>query len=302
MCDDNTEADLDRLIHQEKLTRRTFNTLTAGAAVSVILPNPTSAETFTEQGVTASIPDEDATVAEHEVTVGTPDGDADAYFVHPAKGRSPGVILWPDIFGLRPAFRQMGKRLAESGYAVLVVNPYYRTAASPVVAEGEDRRKVFQMAQTLSAETTITDAKAFVTWLDNQESVDSTRRIGTMGYCMTGPFTIRTAAAVPDRIGAAASFHGGGLVADDDSPHLLIKDTEAEFLIAIADNDDQRAPEVKEILKQTFEDTGKTAEVEVYKGAMHGWCALDSRAYNQEAADRAWARLLVLLGRTLVQG
>ena len=302
MCDDNTEADLDRLIHQEKLTRRTFNTLTAGAAVSVILPNPTSAETFTEQGVTASIPDEDATVAEHEVTVGTPDGDADAYFVHPAKGRSPGVILWPDIFGLRPAFRQMGKRLAESGYAVLVVNPYYRTAATPVVAEGEDRHKVFQMAQTLSAETTITDAKAFVTWLDNQESVDSTRRIGTMGYCMTGPFTIRTAAAVPDRIGAAASFHGGGLVADDDSPHLLIKDTEAEFLIAIADNDDQRSPEVKEILKQTFEDTGKTAEVEVYKGAMHGWCALDSRAYNQEAADRAWARLLVLLGRTLVQG
>ena len=302
MCDDNTEADLDRLIHQEKLTRRTFNTLTAGAAVSVILPNPASAEAFTEQGVTASIPDEDATVAEHEVTVGTPDGDADAYFVHPAKGRSPGVILWPDIFGLRPAFRQMGKRLAESGYAVLVVNPYYRTAASPVVAEGEDRRKVFQMAQTLSAETTITDAKAFVTWLDNQESVDSTRRIGTMGYCMTGPFTIRTAAAVPDRIGAAASFHGGGLVTDGDSPHLLIKDTEAEFLIAIADNDDQRSPEVKEILKQTFEDTGKTAEVDVYKGAMHGWCALDSRAYNQEAADRAWARLLVLLGRTLVQG
>ena len=302
MCDDNTEADLDRLNQHEKFTRRTFNTLTAGAAVSLILPNHASAEAVTEQGVAASKPDGDSSVAEHEVTVSTPDGDADAYFVHPANGRSPGVILWPDIFGLRPAFRQMGKRLADSGYAVLVVNPYYRTAASPVIAEGEDRREVFKLAQTLSAETTTTDAKAFVTWLDQQESVDSSCRIGTMGYCMTGPFTIRTAAAVPDRIGAAASFHGGGLVTDDDSPHLLIKDTEAEFLIAIADNDDQRSPEVKDILKQTFEDTGKTAEVEVYKGAMHGWCALDSRAYNPEAADRAWARLLVLLGRTLVQG
>ena len=302
MCDDNTEADLDRLNQHEKFTRRTFNTLTAGAAVSLILPKTASAEAVSNQEVAANNSDGDATVAEHEVTVSTPDGNADAYFVHPAAGKSPGVILWPDIFGLRPAFRQMGRRLAGSGYAVLVVNPYYRTAASPVVAEGEDRREVFKLAQTLSAETTTTDAKAFVTWLDQQDSVDSSRRIGTMGYCMTGPFTIRTAAAVPGRIGAAASFHGGGLVTDGDSPHLLIKDTEAEFLIAIADNDDQRSPEVKGILKQTFEDTGKTAEVEVYKGAMHGWCALDSRAYNQEAAERAWARLLVLLGRTLVQG
>ena len=236
-----------------------------------------------------------------DVNVKTPDGEADCYFVHPDSGRHAGVIVWPDILGLRPAFRAMGDRLAASGYAVLVANPYYRVARSPVVEEGASfadaatRQKVFPLARSLTPETNVTDAQAFVAFLDAQDAVDTTRKIGTTGYCMGGPMTMRTAAAVPNRIGAGASFHGGGLVTDDDSsPHLLVPTMQASFLFAIAENDDERDPEAKGALRQAFDAAGLAAEIEVYEGAMHGWCPPDSAVYNEAQAERAWGRLLVL--------
>jgi carboxymethylenebutenolidase len=245
-------------------------------------------------------------VTESDVTVTTPDGDADCYFVHPSQGTHAAVIVWPDILGLRPAFRMMGKRLAESGYAVLVVNPYYRSAASPVVAVGESfqdeetRNKVLPMARQLTATTNVTDAKAFVSFLDQQTAVDTNKKIGTTGYCMGGPMTMRTAAAVPARIGAGASFHGGRLVTDgDDSPHLLVPTMQAHFLFAVAANDDEREPESKNVLRESFAAAGLPAEIEVYEGAMHGWCPPDSRVYNAAQAERAWSRLLVLFGEAL---
>jgi carboxymethylenebutenolidase len=200
----------------------------------------------------------------------------------------------------------MGKRLAESGYAVLVVNPYYRGARAPVVSEGavfQDpsvRNAVMPLYGALSAETHVTDARAFVTFLDQQAVVDTERKIGTMGYCMGGPITMRTAAAVPDRVGAGASFHGGGLVTDDaDSPHLLVAKMQASYLFAIAENDDGRDPKAKMVLRETFEEAGLSAEIEVYEGTLHGWCPPDSSVYNQAQAERAWARLLVLFEAAL---
>jgi carboxymethylenebutenolidase len=216
------------------------------------------------------------------------------------------VIVWPDIVGLRPAFRMMGKRLAESGYAVLVVNPYYRRIKAPVfpeVASFQDpatREVLMPLARSLSAETNVTDAKAFVAFLDSQAAVDKNRRIGTTGYCMGGPMTMRTAAAVPDRIGAGASFHGGRLVTDgEDSPHLLVPEMQASFLFAVAANDDEREPEAKNVLRETFAAANLPAEIEVYEGAMHGWCPPDSAVYNEAQAERAWSRLLALFETAL---
>ncbi len=286
MCDEVTERENDVFLAKlGQMSRRGFSVMTAGAAIAMMLPRAANA----------------ADVTESDVSVPTPDGQADCYFVHPSSGKHPGVIVWPDIAGLRPAFRTMGKRLAESGYAVLVVNPYYRGATAPVVAEGESfrdepvRERIMPLARALSAETTVTDAKAMVEFLDQQNAVDTSRKIGTTGYCMGGPFTMRTAAAVPDRIGAGASFHGGGLVSEEEnSPHLLVPEMQASFLFAIAENDDERDPEAKNVLRQTFDDAGLAAEIEVYAGAMHGWCPPDSRVYNEAQAERAWARLLVL--------
>jgi len=272
------------------VTRREFGALSVGAGVAITLPRAANAQE----------------VNESDVEVQTPDGTADCYFVHPASGAHAGVIIWPDILGLRPAFRQMGKRLAESGYSVLVVNPFYRNARAPVVPEGASfqdesvRNTVFPMAQSLSAETHMTDARAFVDFLDAQDSVDTSRGIGTTGYCMGGPIIMRTAAARPDRIGAAASFHGGGLVSDnDDSPHLLIPQMSASFLLAIAENDDQNQPEAKNVLSESFAAAGLQAEIEVYEGALHGWCPPDSAVYNEPQAERAWSRLLVLFETAL---
>jgi carboxymethylenebutenolidase len=238
-------------------------------------------------------------VVENDVMIETPDGTADCYFVHPANGSHAAVLMWPDILGLRPAFRTMGKRLAQSGYSVLVVNPFYRSAKSPVVEEGESfgdpetREKVMPMARALNAQTHVTDAHAFVDWLDQQSAVDTSRKIGTMGYCMGGPMVMRTAAAIPERIGAGGSFHGGGLVTDNaDSPHLGIENMEAHMWIAIAENDDERDPQAKEVLMDTFEETGVMAEIEVFEGAMHGWCVIDSTVYNEAQAERAWNRML----------
>ena len=293
MCDENTVEESERYLETNRgggISRRQFAAMTSGAALAMALPRTANAVAVTES----------------EVTIATPDGETDAYFVHPASGSHPGVIVWPDILGLRPAFRVMGKRLAESGYAVLVVNPYYRMAKAPVVEPGESfqdestRAKVLPLARALTPETNVTDARAFVSWLDDQAAVDTSRPIGTTGYCMGGPMTMRTAAAVPDRIGAGASFHGGRLATDSpDSPHLLVPTMNASFLFAIAENDDEREPEVKNILRESFDAAGLDAEIEVYDGAMHGWCALDSRVYHEAQAERAWARLLVLFEKAL---
>jgi carboxymethylenebutenolidase len=241
-------------------------------------------------------------VVESDVSVMTPDGTADCYFVHPASGTAPGVLVWPDIFGLRPAFRQMGKRLAEEGYSVLVVNPFYRTQKAPTSAQGAATPipQLLPLAQSLNATTHVTDAKAFIGWLDQQPSVAKNRKIGTQGYCMGGAMAFRTAYAVPDRVGAVASFHGGnGLVtANPDSPHLQAAMTKAQFLVAIAQNDDMQAPTEKTVMKETFDKAGLSAEVEVY-AAMHGWCPPDSGVYNEPLAEKAWSRLLVLYGKAL---
>jgi len=288
MCDERTVKESSEYLHN--LTRREFGAVSAGAGLAVLLPQAANAQDVTESDV--------------EIT--TPDGVADCYFVHPANGTHPGVLIWPDILGLRPAFRQMGRRLAQSGYSVLVVNPFYRSARSPVVPEGASfqdeavRNTVFPMAGALNADTHFTDARAFIAWLDEQAAVDGSRKMGTTGYCMGGPMTMRTAAAVPDRVGAAASFHGGGLVTDrPDSPHLLVPDMTAHYLFAIAANDDMQDPEAKNVLRQSFAAAGLPAEIEVYEGAMHGWCPPDSAVYNEPQAERAWSRLLVLFETAL---
>ncbi len=286
MCDQRFIDDLEKY----RVTRREFGALSAGVGLSMLLPRAANAQDVTES----------------DVEIMTPDGVADAYFVHPSSGAHAGVLVWPDILGLRPAFRQMGRRLAESGYSVLVVNPFYRQARAPVVPEGASfadesvRETVFPLAQGLSAETHVTDAEAFVAWLDQQPAVDTDRGIGTTGYCMGGPIVMRTAATVPDRVAAAASFHGGGLVTDEpNSPHLLVPEMNAQFLFAIAENDDEDEPEVKNVLRETFESAGLPAEIEVYEGAAHGWCPPDSPVYHEEQAERAWSRLLVLFENAL---
>ena len=243
---------------------------------------------------------------ESEVGITTPDGACDAYFVHPATAAAPAVLVWPDIFGLRPAFRQMGKRLAESGYAVLVVNPFYRTKKAPTAPPHPDfedpatRDALMGLAKSLTPETAVTDAKALTAWLDQQPSVDRSRKMGTTGYCMGGPLVLRTAAANPERIGAAATFHGGGLVTDKpDSPHLLIPKMKAHFLIAIAANDDAKQPDAKGTLKAAFAQASLPAKVEVYEGTKHGWCPPDSHVYDRDAAEKAWGELLALLKSAL---
>lgn len=288
MCDETTVEENEK--HFAGVSRRRFNQLAGGAALAFMLPRVANALDVTER----------------DVMVPTPDGSADCYFVAPAAGKHAAVIVWPDILGLRPAFRAMGKRLAESGYAVLVVNPYYRSAQAPVVKEGASfqdpdvRNKVFPLARALSANTHFTDARAFVQFVDGQAEVDTSRKIGTTGYCMGGPITMRTAAAVPERIGAGASFHGGRLVTDaEDSPHLLVPQMKAHFLFAIAANDDERDPEAKRVLRETYDKAGLPAEIEVYEGAMHGWCPPDSAVYNEPQAERAWARLLALFETAL---
>jgi len=286
MCDERTEAESQSYLKKSGgLSRRNFGTLAAGAGAAAILPLPANAKN----------------VSEGDVAVATPDGEADCYFVHPKKGKHAAVIIWPDIMGIRPAFRQMGKRLAQSGYAVLVVNPYYRSAKGEVLAAGESfadpdvRARLMPLRNSLSPETTVTDTKAFIAFLDEQPYVDANRPAGITGYCMTGSFAMRGAAALPDRIGAIGSFHGGGLVTDaGDSPHLLIPQMKAQSLIAIAENDDDNDPEAKTVLRDAFDAAGLSAEIEVYEGAMHGWCPPDSRVYNEAQAERAWSRLLAL--------
>ncbi len=225
---------------------------------------------------------------------------ADGFFVRPASGRHPAILLWPDIAGLREAFREASRRLAAAGYAVLAVNHYYRSAMAPVLPEGvtwgspEGRKLIEPMGKLLTPEAYAADARDYVAWLDRQAGVDTRRGIGSVGHCMTGSATIRAAAAVPARVRAAASFHGGGLVSDKpDSPHLLIPATRAAFLFAIAQNDDEKQPEAKTVLKDTAAKAGRPAEVEVYP-ARHGWTTLDSQVYDAVQAERAWSRTRAL--------
>jgi carboxymethylenebutenolidase len=286
MCEQEYfDSDRREYERRGKVTRKQFGVM-LGAGMAMMLPKVANA----------------ASVTEADVNVPTPDGTADCYFVYPQTGAAPGVLIWPDIFGLRPAFRQMGKRLAQSGYSVLVVNPFYRTKKAPTAANGAATpiAELRPLAQSLNEQTQMTDAKAFIGWLDKQPSVAKNRKMGTQGYCMGGPMAFRTAAAVSDRVGAVASFHGGGLVTDKpNSPHLEAATSKARFLIAIAESDDKRSPNDKNVLKETFEKANLPAEIEVYAGTAHGWCPPDSHVYNEPAAEKAWSRLLVLYGKAL---
>ena len=291
MCDDGTIRDAeDYLRRSGDVTRRGFGALSAGAGLAMLLPRAANALSVTARSV--EIP--------------TADGTADCHFVHPSAGAHPGVLIWPDALGLRPAFEQMARRLAESGYAVLAVNPYYRKTKAPILPEGasfrdpETRKVVFPLMRSLSPKTNVTDARAFVGFLDGQAAVAKDRKMATTGYCMGGSMTMRTAAAFPDRIGAGASFHGGRLVTDrPDSPHLLVGKMKAHYLFAIAENDDKKEPGAKTALREAFAAAGLPAEIEVYAGTLHGWCPPDSAVYNEAQAERAWTRMLALFKTAL---
>jgi carboxymethylenebutenolidase len=292
MCDDNSIDDMIEFARRSgDLTRRRFGALSFGAGLVALLPRAADAVEVTES----------------EVDIKTPDGTADCYFARPAKGAGPGVLIWPDAGGLRPAFKQMGKRLAESGYSVLVPNPFYRTKRAPILPEGANlqdeatRKLMMSVMGSLNAQTHVTDAKVFVPWLDAQAATDKKRKMGTTGYCMGGPITLRTAAAFPERIGVGASFHGGGLVSDKpDSPHLLVPQIKAQYLFAIAENDDQQDPKAKDVLREAFAKAKLPAEIEVYAGTMHGWCPPDAMVYNEAQAEKAWSRMLALFKKALV--
>ncbi len=287
MCDEFTAKAMDAGLERRGVTRRQFAALGTAAALAGCADQVSGEESSGE-------------LRERIVRITTEDGIADAFFIHPAKGAWPGIIMWPDIAGLRDAKKIMARRLAASGYAVLVVNQYYRSAPAPVMEsfaefmEPDGRERVMGYRELLTPDAVTRDAKAYVAFLDSQDAVDKARGIGSNGYCMGGPFTVRTAAAVPDRVGAAASFHGGGLVTDaDDSPHRLLAGTKASYLIAVARNDDERAPADKEEFRKAAAAAGRPAEIGVYN-ADHGWCVPDSPVWDPSEADRAWQRMLAL--------
>ena len=286
MCDDDIHPGL---IDDPTLSRRAFGLI---AAATVGWAGAASAA--------------DA-VVEKDVDIKTPDGVADAALFYPAgKGAWPAVLLWPDVISLRPVFREMGRRLAAEGYVVLVPNLYYRVKHAPVVEGGfnfanpDDRAKITPMRATVTPDGTVRDATAYMTFLDAQPQTDTKRKAGVQGYCMGGPLAFQTAATAPGRIGAVASFHGAGLVnAQPDSPHLLIAKTQADYLILIADNDDQKDPAAKDTLKAALLAAGRPGKVEVYAGAAHGWTVKGGQVYNEAAAERAWVELLALYKRAL---
>ena len=279
MCDLNDQEEL------KKYTRRDFGALAASAGLLTALPGVANA----------------VAVSEREVMITTPDGSCDAYFVAPSSGTAPGVLVWPDIFGLRPAFRQMGRRLAESGYSVLVVNPFYRQKKAPTAVRGGQTpiAEVMPLMQALTPAMHLSDGKAFVTWLDAQSEVDKARKLGTTGYCMGGPIAVRTATVSSGRVGAVATFHGAAMVTPaPDSPHRLVAQTQARYLIAIAETDDKQDPQAKASLRAAFDTAKLPAEVEVYPAA-HGWCPSDTQVYDAAQAERAWTRLLATFGQAL---
>ena len=286
MCDSDNQP----FIVDTSLTRRSVVVGLSAVAAAASLPAAARA----------------ASVVETDVMVTTPDGQADAVLIHPAgRGAWPAVLLWPDILGLRPVFREMGRRLAAQGYVVLVPNPFYRTRRAPIVTGPVDFGDKAAVGKLMELKSTLTDARvdadtaAYIGFLDQQKQVDRRKGAGVQGYCFSGPYTFRAAALLPKRVKAAASFHGGGLVTKDPtSPHLLIPKAKANFLVAIAQNDDQKQPDAKDILKATFAAAKRPATVEVYP-ADHGWCVAGSQAYNEPAAERAWRELSRLYRQTL---
>lgn len=278
MCDEDIHPGL---VEDSRLSRRGFGLLTVATA-----------------GMAAAPALAQSNVVEKDVAVKTPDGTSDSVLFHPVgTGTWPAVLIWPDIMGLRPAFRDMGRRLAGEGYVVLVVNPFYRSAKAPVIDDKFDFGNPEQRARLMGYRGAMTDdgvdrdAVAYLAFLDAQAQTSKTRKAGVQGYCMGGPLSFRTAAAVPGRIAAVGSFHGGGLVTKNpNSPHLLIPKTNAAYLIAKARNDDAKEPTVKDDLKAAFAAAGRTATVEVY-AADHGWCVKGSAVYNEAEAERAWAAL-----------
>ncbi|PYQ77749.1 MAG: dienelactone hydrolase [Acidobacteria bacterium] len=258
----------------------------------------------------------DLQVVETNVEVKTPDGVCDAAFIHPATGSHPGVLIWPDAFGLRPSMRDIGKRIAVEGYSVLVPNPFYRLAKAPVIQDPSsfsfqnpaDMAKLQPlMASINAAGAAEKDASAYVAFLDAQPQVNKAKKMGTQGYCMGGPLVVRTAAALPDRIGAGASFHGGGLVTNTPaSPHLLAPKIKARMYFGIASNDDMRQPDAKDKLREAFAAAKVPAEIEVYPESLHGWCVPDmpmqngKPIYNKPDAEKAWTKLVALYKRALV--
>ena len=257
-------------------------------------------------GLTAAEARAQGQVVEKDVVVKTADGESDAVLFHPSgRGTWPGVLVWPDIGGLRPVFREMGRRLATQGHVVLVVNPFYRSAKAAETqalnfGQPEGRQKLGSFRAALVAgEGPFNDAKAYIAFIDAQPQTDKRKLVGVQGYCMGGPLSFQTAGAVPSRIGAVASFHGGGLTTKEpSSPHLLVAKTKASYLVAVAKNDDARDPESKEILKKTFAETKRPATVEVYQGD-HGWCVRGSQVYNEAEAERAWAALSAMYKKAL---
>jgi carboxymethylenebutenolidase len=287
MCDDDIHPGL---VHDPRLSRRAFGL--AAAALG---------------GVAATAAHAQSPVLEKDVQIKTPDGVADAALFYPeGKGTWPAVLIWPDVLSLRPAFRDMGRRLAAAGYVVLVPNLYYRVQKAPVIdgtfdfSKPDDRAKLTPMRATVTPEGTDRDAAAYVAFLDGQPQTNKAKKAGVQGYCMGGPLSFRTAAAAPGRIGAVATFHGGGLVTDQPtSPHLLIPKTHADYLIEVADNDDKQDPTVKDKLKAAFAEAKRPAQVEVFEGAAHGWTVKGSAVYNEAAAEKAWSNLLALYKKAL---
>jgi carboxymethylenebutenolidase len=275
------------------LTRRDFTTLLVGASLAA-----------TMQAAGAA----DLEVIETNLDIKTSDGTCDAAFIHPKSGSYPGVLVWPDAFGLRPSMRGIGKRIAAEGYSVLVPNPFYRLSKAPFTdasnfnfQNADDMAKLKPLMASVNAPGNAEkDAAAYIAFLDAQKEVNKAKKIGTQGYCMGGALVVRTAASLPDRIGAGASFHGGGLVTDKpDSPHLLAPKIKARMYFGIASSDDQRQPEAKDKLKEAFAAARVPAEIEVYP-AQHGWCVPDMPVrdglpiYNKPEAERAWAKLVAL--------
>ena len=286
MCDDDIHQGL---IHDPTVSRRAFGLMTVLAA-----------------GV-AGAAHAAAPVVEKDVEIKTPDGFADAGLYYPeGKGSWPAVVVWPDVVSLRPVFRDMGKRLAAEGYVVLVPNLYYRAKKAPVAESGfnfanpDDRAKLTPLRATVTPEGTDRDAVAYVAFLDSLPQTNRKKKVGTQGYCMGGPLAFRTAGIVPSRVGAVASFHGGGLVTDaPTSPHLTLPQSKAEYLVCVADNDDKQDPTVKDKLKLALDAAKRPNKIEVYTGAAHGWTVKGSQVYNEPAAEKAWAELLAIYKRAL---
>ncbi|MEO0412456.1 MAG: dienelactone hydrolase family protein [Pseudomonadota bacterium] len=293
MCDETTQRELGQYLQKKALTRRTF---AAGASAALAVPSVSAATPKYAREY----------LAQMAVLVPTPEGNIDGVFFHPKDGAHAAIIFWPDVHGVRPAHFEMARRLASHGYAVLAVNPYYRTHTGQLFYNGMRygdpgaRELVAPHYSAVSPKGVVIDAKALVSWLDKQPAVDSARGIGAAGFCMTGSWALRAAAAVPERIKAPCSFHGGGLVTDEaDSPHRLADKISGGALIAIAENDHSRQPGAKQTLIDAFAAAKVPAEVEVYADAMHGWVPTDSRAYHPEQAQRAWSRMLTVFDAQL---